>query len=100
MWEFFVRNNRFAYLFLIALVGVGSYSVINIPKESAPEVVIPVGVVNTSYPGAPAADVESLVTNEIERGLSSLENVDRITSVSREGISSVTVEFEADADLD
>ncbi len=100
MWEFFIKNNKFAYLFLVALIGIGSYSLIAIPKESAPEVIIPVGVVSTAYPGAPAADVESLVTNEIERGLASLENVKDITSTSREGFSSVVVEFEADADLD
>ena len=100
MWEFFIRNNKFAYLFLVALIGVGAYSVISIPKESAPEIIIPVGVVSVAFPGAPAADVETLVTNEIERGLSSLENVSDITSVSREGVASITVEFEADADLD
>jgi HAE1 family hydrophobic/amphiphilic exporter-1 len=100
MWEFFIKNDRFSYLLIVALVGIGLFSVISIPKESAPEVVIPVGIVSVVYPGAPAADVESLVTNEIERGLSSLENVKEITSSSREGISNVTVEFEADADLD
>jgi len=100
MWEFFIRNNKFAYLFLVALVGLGTYSLISIPKESAPEVIIPVGIVSTVFPGAPAADVESLVTNEIERALNSLENVTEITSTTREGISSVTVEFDASADLD
>tara|TARA_B100002051_G_scaffold276537_1_gene325507 strand:+ start:7372 stop:10638 length:3267 start_codon:yes stop_codon:yes gene_type:complete len=100
MWEFFIRNNRFAYLFIVALIGLGLYSLISIPRESSPEVVVPVGVVSTILPGAPAADVESLVTNEIERGLSSLENVKEITSTSREGVSSVVVEFEANADLD
>lgn len=100
MWEFFIKNNRFSYLLIVALIGVGLYSLILIPKESAPEVVIPVGIVSVVYPGAPAADVESLVTNEIERGLSSVENVKQITSVSREGFANVTVEFEADADLD
>ncbi|MCA9361824.1 efflux RND transporter permease subunit, partial [Candidatus Kaiserbacteria bacterium] len=94
------RNDRFAYLFLIALLAIGSYSVANIPKESSPEVVIPVGVVSVAYPGAPAADVESLITNEIERGLNTLENVKEITSTSREGFSSVVVEFDADANLD
>lgn len=100
MWEFFIKNNKFAYLFICALIGVGLYALVAIPKESSPEVVIPVGIVTTVLPGAPAADVESLVTNEIERGLTSLENVKKITSVSREGVSSVTVEFEASADLD
>ena len=100
MWEFFIKNNRFTYLILVALIGIGSYSLVAIPKESAPEVIIPVGIVTTTLLGAPAADIESLITNEIERGLTSLENVSKITSSSREGVSSVVVEFEASADLD
>lgn len=100
MWEFFIKNNKFAYLFLVALVLIGGYSIVLIPKESSPEVVIPVGVVTTVLPGATAADVESLITNEIERGLTSLQNVDQITSTSKEGISSIVVEFDADADID
>jgi multidrug efflux pump subunit AcrB len=100
MWEFFVRNSRFGYLFVVALTLVGVYTVATIPRESAPEVVIPVGIVQTILPGAPAADVESLVTNEIERGLTSLEDVKKITSTSREGVSSVVVEFDARADVD
>lgn len=100
MWEFFINNNKFAYLFLVGLIGLGAFSIVSIPRESAPEVIIPVGVVTTVLPGAPAADVESLVTNEIERGLTTLENVKDITSVSREGVSSVTVEFDASADID
>lgn len=100
MWDFFIRNDKFAYLFLVALMAIGTYSIVSIPKESSPEVVIPVGVVGVAYPGAPASDVESLVTNEIERGLTSLENVKKITSTSREGFATVVVEFEADAELD
>ncbi len=87
-------------MFLIALMSIGAYTALAIPKESAPEVIIPVGIVTTVLPGAPAADVEALITNEIERGLTSLENVKQITSTSREGVSSITVEFEASADLD
>ncbi len=100
MWEFFIKNSRFAYLFIFALIAVGLFSISTIARESSPEVVVPVGIVNTILPGAPAADVESLITNEIERGLTTLENVKKITSTSREGISSVVVEFEAEADVD
>jgi len=100
MLDFFIRNDKFAYLILVALVVIGGYSLVSIPKESAPEVVIPVGVVSIAYPGAPAADIEALITNEIERGLTGLDNVKKITSTSREGFSSVVVEFEADAEID
>lgn len=101
MWEFFIRHNRFSYLIVVALVLVGGYSLVSIPRESTPEVSVPVGIVTTTLPGAPAADIEALVTNEIERSLTgALEKVKTITSVSREGLSSVTVEFEASANID
>lgn len=100
MWEFFIHNGKFANLFLIGLIIVGLFSITSIPRESAPEVVIPVGIITTVLPGAPAADIESLVTNTLERGLTSLENVKKITSTSRESVSSVVVEFNADADID
>ena len=100
-WQIFIFKNRFSYLAMIALTIFGLVSLSLIPKESAPEVQIPVGVVTTILPGAPASDIETLVTNEIERGLAgSLEDVKSLTSSSREGVSSVTVEFEASADID
>jgi multidrug efflux pump subunit AcrB len=101
MWEFFLRQNRFTYLLMVALVALGIYSVITIPKESTPEIIVPVGVVTTILPGAPALDIETLITNEIERGLAGgLDDVSDITSVSQEGVSSITVEFDASADID
>ena len=101
MWEFFIKNSRFSYLLILALCGLGVYSVLSIPRESSPAVQVPVGIVTTVLPGAPASDIEKLVTNEIERGLSgALDNVKEISSVSSEGVSSVTVEFEANADID
>jgi len=69
MWEFFIKNNKFSYLFVLALVGYGLYCIAAIPKESSPEVQVPIGVVTTVLLGAPAADIESLITNEIERGI-------------------------------
>jgi multidrug efflux pump subunit AcrB len=101
MWNFFISNSRFTYLLILVLIGFGLFSISSIPKESAPEVQVPVGIITTVLPSAPAIDVESLVTNELERGLSgSLENVKKITSTSKEGVSSITVEFLAEADID
>ena len=86
---------------MLTLIGLGAYSVSSIAKESAPEVQIPVGVITTVLPGAPATDIETLVTNEIERSLQgSLDDIKTITSVSREGVSNVTVEFDARANID
>lgn len=100
LWSFFLLRRQFTILLMVALLGAGTYALLSIPKESAPEVRIPVGIVTTVLPGASAIDVEELVTNEIESGVANLENLDKLTSVSREGLSMVTVQFDADADLD
>src|SRR5690606_29299246 len=99
LWLFFLRKRQFTWLFMIALIAAGFYTVYLIPKESAPEVIIPIGIVSTAYPGAPAADMEELVTNKLENNLESLDGVQRITSASRDGASVITVEFNASADV-
>ena len=100
LWSFFLKKRQFTVLLMVALLCAGTYSLLSIPKESAPEVRIPIGIVTTVLPGASAIDVEELVTNEIEAGVGNLENLDKLLSTSREGLSMVTVQFDADADLD
>lgn len=87
-------------LCIVALLAAGTYALLSIPKENAPEVRIPVGIVRAVLPGASAEDVEQLVTNEIEAGVANLEGLDTLTSSSRERLSMVTVQFDASADLD
>ncbi len=83
-----------------AMIVAGFYAVYLIPKESAPEVIVPIGIVTTVYPGASASDMEKLVTNKLENNLESLDGVKDVSSVSRDGVSSITVEFNASADVD
>lgn len=99
LWLFFLRKRQFTWLFMLAMIFAGFYAVYLIPKESAPEVIIPIGIVTTAYPGASAADMEELVTNKLESGFESLDDVKKVSSVSRDGISMVTVEFSASADV-
>ncbi len=100
LWNFFLKKRQFTVLLVVALVAAGTFSLFSIPKENAPEVRIPVGIVSTVLPGASAEDVEQLITNEIEAGVANLENLDTLTSTSRESLSMVTVQFDANADLD
>ncbi|MDQ1299513.1 MAG: hypothetical protein QG636_181 [Patescibacteria group bacterium] len=99
-WTFFIDKHHFTILLSIVLILGGIYAVMIIPKESSPEIQIPVGVVTTILPGASAEDVESLITNKIEDRVLGIENVSKVTSSSGDGVSSVTVEFAANADLD
>ncbi|MFQ5661698.1 MAG: efflux RND transporter permease subunit, partial [Candidatus Paceibacteria bacterium] len=101
IWNFFLKKSSFSLLLIVALLFFGFFSVIIIPKESAPEVQIPIAITTTIFPGASAEDVEELVTDEVEEALNNnLDELSKITSVSREGVSVVIAEFNADADID
>lgn len=100
LWKFFLDKKQFSVLLITALAAAGFVSIIVIPKESAPEVEVPIGIVSTVLPGGSAQDVERLVTNKIEDELVNLEDLDTVTSTSREGLSVVVAQFEASADLD
>ncbi len=85
---------------MLAMVAAGFYALYLIPKESAPEVIVPIAIVTTAYPGASAADMEELFTNKLESSFESLDDVKKVTSTSRDGLSVVTVEFSASANVD
>jgi len=101
MWlSFFVYKFRIIAL-MIALISVwGIYSFSRLPRESNPEVKIPIAVVSTVFPGASPADVEELVTKKIETRISGIAGIDTLTSSSANSISSVVVQFDAKLDLD
>ena len=82
---------------IIALAGVLAYR--SVPKESFPEIEIPVVAVNTIYPGVSPQDMESLVTRVMEQELRTLPDLKELTSTSVEGYSSVVAEFSTEVDL-
>lgn len=99
-WIFFLERRQFSLLLIFSLIVGGVVALAAIPKESAPEVEIPVAIVSTVLRGGSANDVAELVTKELEKEIGSVDNIDTISSSSREGISIISVEFEASADLE
>lgn len=98
LWTFFIDNFRLTYLIIVGVVIFGLLAIFTIPKESAPEIDIPVIVVTTALPGASALDVEELVTNPLESRIQSLADIDSLTSVSSRGFSQIVVNFKSEAD--
>ena len=93
MWAFFVTHRQFTTIITIAVVLLGFVSTIQIPKESNPDIAIPIVVISTPFPGANAVDVESFVTKPIEDAVLGLAYIDEVTSSSSLGMSSVVVSF-------
>jgi len=77
---------------ILSVAGIFSY--ISIPKESAPSVDVPFFFITTLYPGIGPADMESLITQPLERQLQGINGVKEIRSTTQESVSIVVVEFE------
>ncbi len=92
------RVTVFFLLVAVTLAGLRAYS--SLPRESFPDIEIPLVLVATPYPGAAPEDVEEQVTDPIERELKGLDDLRNLTSVSQEGVSIVTAEFVSGSDID
>ncbi len=93
-------KNRTAIVVLTAVLVIGglmSYS--SIPKESSPQIEFAMIVITTIYPGASPNDIESIITQEIEREVSVITGIDEIRSTSTEGVSTIVIEFVPDKDV-
>lgn len=92
------RLSVYFLILILCLGGVGVY--VSLPRESFPEVEIPLVVVYTIYPGVSPTDMETLVTRPIETELKAVSGVKEIRSTTSEGLSSIEVEFNPEQDLE
>lgn len=88
-------NNRktvFLIFVLIIFAGIGAYN--SMPRESFPEIQIPEIYVSTPYPGNGPEVIAEKITVPFEKELNSIKGVNKITSTSMHGHSSIKVEFD------
>ena len=84
---------------MLGLVGWGSYAFKHIPIDAVPDITNNQVQVITQSPTLAAQEMEQFVTFPIEMAMANLPEVEEIRSISRFGISVVTVVFEEDADI-
>jgi multidrug efflux pump len=82
------------------LVAIGALSFRDLTVRESPDTVAPTVQVQVGYPGASAEIIETRITQVMEAELSGIEGVKNIRSQSRDGQSSLTVEFYLDRNLD
>ena len=86
------RTTIFVLTAIVLIAGAASY--ISMPREAFPEVVTPEIYVGTPYPGNSPEDIEKLLTRPIEKEINSITGIDKITSSSVQGYSSIRVIFD------
>ena len=87
-------------LALIIIVIFGSSSFVQMPKEATPDIDIPMAYISVGYEGITPTDAEKLLAKPLEKHLRTVAGLDKMTSASAEGYSSVTLEFDAGENID
>jgi len=95
-----VRRPVLATVFSLIIIVFGLISFTRLPLRELPDVDRPVVSVNATYPGASAQVVENQITRIIEGQLSGIDGIDTINAISRDGRSSINIEFTLDRDLE
>ncbi|MEQ3658167.1 MAG: efflux RND transporter permease subunit [Glaciecola sp.] len=88
-------RGRSVVLVFVMLVLMGTSAYVTIPKESEPDIAIPIVYVSVSYEGIAPEDAERLLARPLEKELQSIEGLKEIRSIGAEGYASVTLEFDA-----
>lgn len=97
--SFALKHRLFIIIALFGLVVFGIYAYKALPIDAFPDVTnIQVQVI-TNAPGRPPVEVEKLITYPIEIQMMGLPKIQEVRSLSRFGLSSITVVFEDDVDI-
>jgi len=87
-------------MFFLAFIIFGFISLTKLPINMLPNITFPMMMVMTSYPGAGPEEIETEVTEGLERILGTVSNLDKITSTTAENSSMIMLQFEWGTDLD
>jgi cobalt-zinc-cadmium resistance protein CzcA len=97
--EFSLRNRFLVIVLTLLVIGIGIRSILHLPIDAVPDVTPNQVQILTNAPGLGPVEVERFITFPVETALSGLPGVKSIRSVSRFGLSAVTVYFDEDMDI-
>ena len=95
-----LRQRSTVFFLMTAVIVLGLVAYDTLPRESFPDVDIPLILVFVPYPGAAPSEVESQITTPLEREITGLAGLKELTSVSQESLAVVTAEFVSGTDID
>jgi multidrug efflux pump len=93
------RHRTVSMLFVLIMI-IGSVTMYTIPKESSPDITVPIVYVSVSHEGISPEDADRLIYKPLESELKSLDGLKEMISTASQGHLSITLEFYGDADID
>jgi len=100
MSGFAIRHPYFIVVVCLILVLIGASSLVRMPVDLFPTINLPEAVVATFYSGMPPEDIETDITNPLERFFTMASGVDHMESRSLPGVSIIKVYFQAGTNSD
>ncbi|MFV8367895.1 CusA/CzcA family heavy metal efflux RND transporter [Flavobacterium sp. XS1P27] len=97
--QFSIKNKFIILLFILVLIAWGSYSIKNLPLDALPDVTNNQVQIITTAPTLASQEVEQLITYPLEQAVKTIPKVIELRSISRFGLSVVTVVFKDDVDI-
>ncbi len=85
---------------MLIVMLLGTISLTRLPIDLLPNIEIPVSIVVSQYSGVGPQEIEKLITSPLEGAVSTVENIDTVTSNSTEGSSIVIAQFKNGTDMD
>ena len=95
-----LRNAQFVIILLLVCILLSVQSFISMPRSEDPQVSFPFYLVTTIAPGTSPEDMETLIVDPLEEGLSNLNDIDQIETVILENVSIIQVQASFDIDPD
>jgi heavy metal efflux system protein len=97
--QFSIKNKIIIGLFTLALVAWGTYSLVHLPIDAVPDITNNQVQVISRAPSLAVQEVESFITAPVEVSVANIPNVIELRSISRLGLSVVTVVFKDNVDI-
>lgn len=97
--HFSIKNKFIVGLFVLALIGWGTYSLTRLPVDAIPDITNNQVQIISLAPSLAVQEVESFITAPIEVAVANIPDIIELRSISRLGLSVITVVFKDDVDV-
>ncbi|MGI6120419.1 MAG: efflux RND transporter permease subunit [Desulfosporosinus sp.] len=87
-------------MMMLIIILLGGVSVFRLPIDLLPNIEVPVSIVVTQYSGVGPQEIEKLITSPLEGAVSTVENIDTVTSNTTEGTAIIVAQFKNGTDMD
>ncbi len=98
--KFAIHKPATIFILMLLLIFAGASAYRSLPREAAPDIQVPLIIVNVPFPGASPGDVESQIVNKLEKELQNIDHLKEMKSTATDGAAIIQLEFTPDFNID